>query len=382
MQKGRRKDKPMTTSPYRVLVVDDSAFARKVLREILGRDARLEVVGFARDGLDALEKIDELKPDVITLDLMMPELDGVGVLEVLATRKDEDRNQARPRVVVVTMTDMASEKGVAALAAGAFEVVHKPTALATDRLYELDRELIEKVVLAARTPASRVALLRGAGAVAAAKPTPPPLVIPTTTTNSATHATRLVVIGTSTGGPRALTEVLAALPASFPLPIAAVVHMPEGYTNAFAARLDAQCALHVIEADEGQRLEPGTVTLGRAGVHFRIRSSGENSVPTASLVSLSSRDRGDASIHRPSVDVLFESAVEALGRSVLGVVLTGMGNDGLAGARKIHSAGGQLIVEAESSCVVYGMPRAVAEANLGAFETPLDHVARAILDRI
>ncbi len=338
---------------HRVLVVDDSAFARKVLREILGADPRLEVIGFARDGLDALEKIAELKPDVITLDLVMPELDGVGVLRALAERPDA------PRVVVVTMTAADSVLGVAALGAGAVDVVHKPTALATDRLYELGTELVQKVVVAARS--RRVS-----------RPRP----VPTTAVGAPRRTkTSLVAIGASTGGPRALADILAALPADFPVPIAAVVHMPVGYTEAFAARLDDSSAIRVREASQGELLEQGTVLLAKAGEHLRVR------LVSGALVAVLDSSP-EESLHRPAVDVLFESAAHELGSGVLGVVLTGMGNDGLEGARAIHRAGGRLLAEAESTCVVYGMPRAVAEDGLGADVVPLELMPTAILERI
>jgi two-component system chemotaxis response regulator CheB len=339
----------------RVLVVDDSAFARKVLREILSADERLEVVGIARDGLDALEKIEELKPDAITLDLQMPELDGLGVLSALKQKEDA------PRVVIVTMTDAESALAVEALQTGAFDVVYKPTAIATDRLYELGNELVEKVVLAASSPTR----------------TQPLLAAPRASTTGSKAKTRLVVIGASTGGPRALTYILSALPADFAVPIAAVVHMPIGYTEAFASRLDVASKLSVREASSGVVLERGTAVLARAGAHLRIRSADGDLTAW-----LEGRKDEDESMHCPSVDALFTSAAEQAGAGVLGVVMTGMGTDGLAGARAIHAAGGRLLVEAESTAVVYGMPRAVAEAKLGAEEVTLELMARAIADRI
>lgn len=343
---------------HRVLVIDDSAFARKVLREILAADPRLEVVGFARDGLDALEKIAELKPDVVTLDLMMPELDGVGVLQALADRGDA------PRVVVVTMTDADSIVGVDALERGAIDVVHKPTALATDRLYELSKELVEKVVSAAESSSAPRSLVERR-----ITPGPRPALV------SATRATRLLVIGASTGGPRALTEILRALPADFPIPIAAVLHMPVGYTEAFAARLDETSPLRVREADHGMLFGRGDVILGRAGRHLRIELADD-------ALRVAIDGTADGALHRPSVDVLFTSAAEKLGSAVLGVVLTGMGNDGLLGSRAIRAAGGRIIAEAESSCVVYGMPRAVAEDGIGAEIAPLELMIETILARI
>jgi len=341
----------MNIRRVRVLVVDDSAFARKVIREVLQSDARIEVVGIARDGLDALEKIAELSPDVVTLDLVMPELNGIGVLDALRERPTP------PRVVVVTMSDADSELGVAALARGAFDLVHKPTALATDRLYELRTELIEKVILAA------------ASTVPALMPSDPlALTVPSQATR-----TRLVAIGASTGGPRAIGAVLRALPASFPVPIAVVLHMPVGYTAAFAARLGQECKIAVREAEEGLALLPGTATIARAGIHLRVRA-GVSSLEAALDV------RPVDVLHRPSVDVLFESAARVVQAGVLGVVLTGMGSDGLEGSRAIKETGGRLLVKSALSCVVYGMPRAVAEAGLGAVQVPLDGIASAIAD--
>lgn len=338
---------------HRVLVIDDSAFARKVLRELLSGDERLEVVGIARDGLDALERIDELRPDVVTLDLQMPELDGLGVLKALEAKADA------PRVVIVTMTDAENALAVEALQTGAFDVVYKPTALATDRLYEVGKELVEKVVLAARSKTRTAAA-------------PAPARTPTRTTS-----TRLVVIGASTGGPRALTYILSALPSDFPVPIAAVVHMPVGYTEAFAARLDVASKLRVREATSGLVLEAGTAVLARAGAHLRVRAGASGLTAW-----LEQRGAEDESLHCPSVDALFVSAAQQLGAGAMGVVMTGMGNDGLVGARAIHAAGGKLLVEAESTAVVYGMPRAVAEASLGAEEVTLELMARAITERI
>ena len=343
----------MSERPIRVLVVDDSAFARKVVRDILSVRTEFEVVAIARDGLDALERIAELAPDVVTLDLVMPNLDGVGVLEALKSLP------RRPEVVVVSMAGEDSELGVAALAAGAFDVVKKPTALPTGRFLELAGELCEKVEAAGRrrprvapspeaAPSLRAATTREAGTV------------------------RLVVIGASTGGPQALTQLLRALPADFPVPIAIVLHMPEGYTEAFAHRLDTDCALEVREATEGLLLRPGAVVIARAGVHLALVPNGG-----ASLVA----ELGVVPVdtpHRPSVDVLFESAARARGAGVLGVVLTGMGSDGLVGSRAIRAAGGQVLTEAEQSCVVYGMPRSVVEAGLSSAAAPIERMASLI----
>jgi len=333
----------------RVLVVDDSAFARKVIREVLQTQRDLDVVDIARDGLEALEKIAELQPDVVTLDLVMPNLDGLGVLRALPA-------EGRPRVVVVSMSDAQSQLGLEALQLGAVDLVHKPTALANDRLFELGDELVRKVRAAAaarRSPPRSPAELP-----------PPPLVMDAARTD-------LVVIGASTGGPQALSRLLAALPAGFPVPIALVLHIPAEYTAAFAERLDSGSALEVVEAAPGMPLRPGRVVVARGGIHLKIARGDEG-------LACALDPEPQVSPHRPSVDALFMSAAAVTGARTLGIVLTGMGDDGLAGAHAIHAAGGRVLTEAESSCVVYGMPRTVAEAGLSDGSAPIVEMAALV----
>jgi len=344
----------MTTAPpIRVLVVDDSAFARKVLRESLSVSPRIEVVGTARDGLEALEKIAELKPDVVTLDLVMPNLDGLGVLRALPPG-------GGPRVVIVSISDSESELVIEALQSGAVDLVQKPTALATDRLYELSGELVAKVLTAA----------------GARSHPPAPASAPSRVLLPSRSGVRLVVIGTSTGGPQALTRLLTALPAGLPCAVAVALHIPAGYTDALARRLNEACAVEVFEASEGAELRAGSVAIAQGGLHLRVAADADGQTL-----------RTHVGVHPasapflPSVDVLFES-VAALGPAVLGAVLTGMGHDGLEGARAIRRAGGAVLTEAESSCVVYGMPRAVKEADLSSGEAPIEEMADAILRRL
>ncbi len=341
----------------RVLVVDDSAFARKVMREVLESDRRFEVVGTARDGLDALEKVTELQPDVMTLDLTMPNLDGVGVLHALPKLS----LPFLPRVVVVTMADDSSEVAVAALQSGAIALVRKPTALATDRLFELSEELREAVATAAvvRAPVHPPR----AAQVASAAPFP-----------RRRLARRVVVIGASTGGPQALTLLLGQLPKDFPVPIAIVLHMPVGYTDALARRLDQASAIEVVEAFEGVELLPGRAVVARAGLHLRV----SDGAPPNGRLDLLPIDKP----HRPAVDVLFESAASAFGKACVAVVLTGMGQDGLLGARAVKAANGIVLTEAESSCIVYGMPRAVKEAGMSDGEAPLERMSEEIQRRL
>jgi len=342
----------MTDTPIRVLVVDDSAFARKVLRQVLSAAQGISVVDTARDGLDALEKIAALNPDVVTLDLLMPNLDGLGVLRSLA-------GAASPRVVVVSSAGEESELAVTALQAGAVELVHKPTALATDRLYELGAELVEKV----RTAAGAV-VRPGGPELPAVRPERHPAPAP---------GQRLVVVGTSTGGPAALSRLLSSLPADFPAPLALALHIPPGYTEALARRLDLNSALEVVEAAQGVELRPGRAVLARAGMHLRVARDGERALGWLDRVPYQA-------VHHPSVDVLFQSAAAGWGADVVGVVLTGMGDDGLEGARAIRAAGGHVLTESADSCVVYGMPRVVAEAGLSDASAPLEDMA-ALLER-
>jgi two-component system chemotaxis response regulator CheB len=341
-------------SPIRVLVVDDSAFARKIVRESLQTSPQIEVIGTARDGIDALEKIATLQPDVITLDLVMPNLDGLGVLAALSAEQ-------RARVVVVSMADGESDIGISALHAGVFDLVHKPTALAVAGLKDIAEDLVTKVLLASAQPRGKAVSVPEQVLY-----TPPAL---------APASERVVLIGTSTGGPQALTRLLKAFPANFPAPIAIVLHIPPGYTGPLAERLNGECAIEVVEASDGLVLRPGVAVVAQAGIHMRLLAFG-----TDTIVRLDP-EPSDA-IHRPSVNVLFESAARSLGKRALGVVLTGMGDDGLVGARALTEAGAQVLTEAESSCIVYGMPRVVKEAGLSVAEATLDRMAAAIMTRL
>jgi two-component system, chemotaxis family, protein-glutamate methylesterase/glutaminase len=350
----------MTDKRIRVLVVDDSAFVRKVVTQMLTRSPSIEVVGAARDGEEALELVAERQPDVITLDLVMPRMNGVEFL-----RKQNARR--RVPVVICSIAHQSGELALEALEAGALDFVQKPTALATDRVYEIAEELVSKVIAAAGVDVARTAVPSPVAAVALASHA---------ARDKAAIRSDVVVIGISTGGPQALRQLIPQLPADFPVPLAMVLHMPVGYTAMYAQRLNDICALHVVEVEEGALLEPGTVWLAPAGRHltFVRDAAGE----TRARLDLRPADTQ----HRPSVDVLFRSAADVFGSRVLGVVMTGMGNDGLLGAAHIKAQGGRVATEAESSCVVYGMPRAVVEASLSDRSATLDEMARAITELI
>ena len=340
----------------RVLVVDDSAYVRKTIKQILSRSPFIEVIGIAGDGEQALEMVKELHPDVVTLDLMMPGLDGLGFLtKQMASRP-------LPVIVVSTASDQ-NDLVLKALEAGAVDFVHKPSMSATEKIFEMSDELIEKVKKAATIRLKRFEPAR--------------LVKPFVVTSGPVRRTGsvdAVVIGISTGGPQGLKYLIPQLAENFPVPVAVVLHIPVGYTEMYAAKLDELSRLKVMEAKEGDPLRAGVVLIAPAGRHLTFRRNGNNSV-TAHLDA-----RPFDMPHRPSVDVLFESAAEIFRNRTLGVVMTGMGSDGRQGASCIKAQGGRIYTEAEETCVVYGMPAAVVEAGLSDRSIPLDRLAEAILE--
>jgi two-component system chemotaxis response regulator CheB len=341
-----------------VVVIDDSAYVRKVVREILSRSPFIEVVGTARDGLEALDLVEQLDPDVVTCDLIMPELDGVGFVR--------EQMQRRPvPIIIMSIANETAEAALTALDAGAIDFVQKPTALASEKIFEVSTELIEKVKAAGNIALNRIS------AVA------PPPIAPThapATKVSGKHLVDAVVLGISTGGPQALKRLIPELPADFPVPIVMVMHMPVGYTEMYAAKLNDMSHLEVREAAEGDEIEPGRVFLAAAGRHLLLTRNGSGKV----VAHLDARPF--STLHRPSVDVLFQSASEVYGSRVLGVVMTGMGSDGKEGAAWIKAQGGLIFTEAESSCVVYGMPSVVMEAGLSDKSVALEDMPRALME--
>ena len=340
----------------RVVVIDDSAYVRKVVREILSRSPFIEVVGTARDGREALEVVERLEPDVVTCDLIMPELDGVGYVR--------EQMQRRPvPIIIMSVAKETAEAALTALDAGAIDFVQKPTALASEKIFEVSAELIEKVKAAGNITLNRIPTSPATEIVPASEPAP---------NVSGSHAVDLVVIGVSTGGPQGLKRLIPQLPEDFPVPVVMVMHMPVGYTEMYAAKLNELSRLEVREAAEGDEVTRGRVFLAPAGRHLSLKRDADDKIVTH----LDARPFD--TLHRPAVDVLFQSAAELYGNRVLGVVMTGMGSDGKQGAAWIKSQGGLVFTEAESSCVVYGMPCAVVEAGLSDKSIDLDEMARAI----
>jgi two-component system, chemotaxis family, protein-glutamate methylesterase/glutaminase len=355
LNEAGRQELLMAPKILKVLVVDDSAYVRKVISEILNRSFYLEVVGTARDGLDALEQVKDLEPDVITLDLIMPVMDGVAFLR-------EQMSRQRIPVVICSVADEDGGQVMAAMEAGAVEFVQKPTSLAIEKVYEIDNDLTQKVLLAGSVPPQRIFIRE------------PLEEMPAGVWPRPDGKLRAIVIGISTGGPQALRYLLPQIPVDIPVPIAIVLHMPVGYTGPYAMRLNELTKVEVLEAAEGLEMKPGRVVLAQAGLHLLLQKNQNGGI----CVHLSSEPSD--SLHRPSVDVLFQSAAEVYGEGLLGVVMTGMGSDGTQGAAWIHAQGGKVITEAESSSVVYGMPQSVVEAGLSDLSVPLDRLAETIME--
>jgi len=354
-------------SILRVLVVDDSAYVRKTIKLILSRSPFIEVIGIAGDGEEALKKVEELHPDVVTLDIMMPRLDGLGFLS--------KQMVSRPLpVIVVSIASGQHDLVLKALELGAVDFVRKPSALANEKILEMGAELIEKLKMAAGIRLKRLAPTPLAKTDVGTSETVSRDSAKPMAQGAAIEKVDAIVIGISTGGPQGLKYLIPQLPEDFRIPVAIVLHIPAGFTEMYAARLDELSELKVMEAKEGDSLRPGLVLIAPGGRHLTFRRSADGSV--AAHVDPQPFD----TLHTPSVDVLFESAAETFGDRVLGIVMTGMGSDGKQGAARIKARGGRIYTEAEETCVVYGMPAAVVEAGLSDKSIPLDRLAEAMLE--
>lgn len=343
-------------TPIRVLVVDDSAVIRRVLSDVLKEEHDIDVVAAVGTSDAALSRLSARDVDVVTLDVEMPGRSGLDTLEEI--RKIEPK---LPVIMVSSLTRRAAATTLEALARGATDYFPKPSGSSLAEVCDQIRTgLIPKIRAVCRRPTPL-----------GAPPPPPPVSMPP---RGATRALQLVVIGCSTGGPKALAEVFKHIPATFPLPILIVQHMPPDFTRMLAERLDATCPLSFGEATEGERVAPGRVLIAPGDHHLTVRL-----VAGQAQVALN-QDPPENSC-RPAVDVLFRSASEAYGAGVLGVVLTGMGSDGLKGAQAIHARGGQVIAQDAASSVVWGMPGFVANAGIAEAVVPLTEVAQEILRR-
>lgn len=335
----------------RVLVVDDSAFMRLLISDALNRHPALQVVGTAGSGPEAILKVEDLRPQVVTLDVQMPGMDGLTVLEHLV------RVPGVPVVMVSSLTADGAEVTVRALELGAVDFALKPSPGSQVSLANWTDQLAEKVIMAAQ----------------ARMPTPLPVHRALPRPAGGGGGARVVAIGTSTGGPAALHRLLGELPRGFPVPILIVQHMPPAFTGSLARRLDSLGTVRVKEAEQGDRVLPATALVAPGDWHLRLAADGEGVVVRLDQEPL-------VAGHRPSATALFRSAAEVFGRGTVGVVLTGMGNDGRDGVVAIKNAGGIVLAEDESSCVVFGMPKAAVGTGMVDRVLPLSGMARALAE--
>jgi two-component system, chemotaxis family, protein-glutamate methylesterase/glutaminase len=328
----------MSGQPVRVLVVDDSALMRKLIPQMIESDGSIHVVGTAMDGNFGLKKISELKPQVVTLDLEMPGMDGLEML------KEVMRRHRLPVIVVSSHSTKGASVTLKALSLGAFDFVAKPADV-TSRMQESANELIAKIKAAAQS--------RGIP-IAPAEEAPQTVPRKKPASIGINPPTKVIAIGVSTGGPQSLQYVLSQLPPDFPGSILVVQHMPEGFTEMFARRLDECTSLRVKEAQSGDVLHAGRVLICPGSRHLKAKR-----LPLGDVAVLSDEPRVNG--HRPSADVLFRSVAEEFGSRAIGVIMTGMGDDGANGLASIKAAGGVTIAQSEQSCVVFGMPKAAIE---------------------
>lgn len=357
----------MADEPTRILVVDDSALYRETIRNVLREVSGISIVGVAKDGLEAIEQIQKLDPDLLTLDVQMPDMDGIGVL------REINRRRLRPKAIMVSgLTSEGAQVTTDALLEGAFDLVLKPsgsdTAENRQRLRDALREKInafrQAVENEEKQSRRRPRAARCVPADKVVEPSPAP-----------SSSCRAVLIGTSTGGPAALRVVLPRLPVEVPVPILVVQHMPPQYTKSLAMRLDEMCPLEVLEAKDGDDVRPGRVLIAPGGRQMKL------AVRNAGVVV---RITDDAAEHgcRPAVDYLLRSAVEAFEGRVLSVIMTGMGRDGARGAAELKQAGGYVFAQHEDGCVVYGMPKAAIEQGAVDRVLPLGKIAPAIVRHV
>lgn len=341
------------TAPIRVLVVDDSALMRKLIPQILQSDASIQVVGTAMDGNFGLKKIEEVNPQVVTLDLDMPGMGGLDMLKEIMLRHPV------PVIVVSAHSTQGASVTLQALSMGAFDFVAKPIDVSAN-MPEIARELIAKIKAAAQS--RRVTI---------SQPLEAQKQLPKTAPQPRTKATRIVAIGISTGGPQALQYLLPQLPKNFPGSIVIVQHMPLGFTEMFSRRLEDICSISVKEAQSGDLLVAGRALICPGNRHMKVKR-----LPMGDVAVLNDEPRVNG--HRPSVDVLFKSVAEEFGDKSIAALMTGMGEDGAQGLGMVKAAGGMTIAQSEESCVVFGMPKAAIERGYALRVLPLDALANTL----
>lgn len=349
----------------KVIVVDDSALVRSLLAEIINRQADMECIGTANDPLIAREMIRELNPDVITLDVEMPRMDGIDFLGRLM------RLRPMPVLMISTLTERGAEVTMRALELGAVDFVAKPRVGVANGLQELANQIVDKIRVAAVAQVHRAVPQASTASTPAAKSAAP---VSSATLLGRLSTEKIIAIGASTGGTEAIKEVLVQMPADAPA-IVITQHMPPGFTTSFAARLNSLCQITVKEAVNGERILPGHAYIAPGGKQFSIARSGANYVAVVN-------DDPPVNRHKPSVEVLFKSVAACVARNAYGVMLTGMGADGAVAMREMKDAGSYNYVQDEASCIVFGMPREAIAHGAADEVLPLTQIAPALLGKL
>ncbi len=359
----------MSPQKTTVVVVDDSALVRSLLTEIINRQPDMICVGAAADPLLAREMIRTLNPDVITLDVEMPRMDGLDFLARLM------RLRPMPVVMVSTLTDRGADVTLKALELGAVDFVSKPKIGVADGLRQLGNDITDKIRAASKARVHRLATGPGTGAAASAVASGAAASLPKAPAVAAMgrlSTEKIIFIGASTGGTEATREVLVNLPADCPA-VMITQHMPPGFTKSYAARLNSLSRIRVAEASDGERVLPGHAYIAPGGFHLSVERSGANYIARV-------QDGEPVNRHKPSVEVLFESAARVVGRNALGVMLTGMGADGAAAMRAMREAGSWNVCQDEASCVVFGMPREAIAHGAAHEVLPLVQIAPRLIE--
>lgn len=350
----------------KVLITDDSAFMRQELKRILTQDPEIEVIGTAFDGLDAINKISKLHPDVVTLDVEMPQMDGLTALRHIMI------TSPLPVIMISSLTHQGAETTFEAIRLGAIDFITKPSGTISLDIGTKTREIIDKVKAAAKVDCSKIKRLPDPPTVPLAqKEIVKPLF--SSLLGKVEKCPMVVAIGVSTGGPQTLMQIIPKLPGDLPAAVMVVQHMPPVFTKNFADRLNNISQLTVIEAQQKDKIVPGTVYIAPGDYHMTTNNSG-------TYIELS-KEPSDT-LHRPSVDVMMNSVCKVFGKNIVGVILTGMGRDGAAALKKIHDAGCKTIAESEATAVVYGMPREAVKLEAADFIIDNDKIASKIVDLV
>ena len=350
-----------------VLVVDDSTFMRKSLSAMLTSDPRIAVAGMARNGEEALQQVKALKPDVVTMDVEMPGMNGIEAVRRIMAECPV------PIVMVSSLTTESAEDTLKALEYGAVDYIPKQLGDVVIRIFDIKTELVSKVITASQAT-GKLAIRRPSGPMAAiVKPAGGAL---SAHSVSVTRGNHIVAIGCSTGGPQALMEVLPHFPADFPAAIVIVQHMPKTFTKPFADRMNQICPLEVKEAVDGEEVRAGVVLIAPGGLQFRVKKKNI----TTNIVSLS--PNYEKHLHAPAADIMLQSVAALYGERGIGIILTGMGHDGLEGMKALKASKGRTIAQDENTCIVYGMPKAVVEAGCADKIVPLPHIVGEVLNMV